>query len=476
MNKKVIILIFILFHASFLHASAISEWYGNLNSAITGVPTNAQLLEEFREALFTRNALRQAFERNLESRCKAKNLTTPEPRGPISQAAVLANNQKHILFWGDSMTDWIDRIPIKVELPGQGEVANVIPVDPRIYYDDHWNLIDKQAIGGSSTEDLRYQFDLQGGNAPSKFYPNPMPGQDTHINLENRRAVILYGGNDIVRYEVILKAIPWLSIFRQNAVINNLNRLVTYHQAQGAQVLIISHTPRPALPQFVFFGDLGPLGNFYNQMFQFALNALATAIAAAGPVYNDVKDCIAAGSCTAPQTTKELAAASIYAGAKERAVENFLAKVLNYSGSKRTDTSWLSQQLGYLTLYTKNLVVLQRNVEYLDEWFAFSDPGALMAGRWWEGNPNLYAGDSIHFSHPFGHTLHASNVSNKISELGWWENPTPQQGDRCNFTNTATFPTSQPAGWTPEPPPLPEANEDAMLLIILCFYFGICTF
>ncbi|MCG6168212.1 hypothetical protein [Leptospira sanjuanensis] len=476
MNKRAVVLIFIFFQTSFLQASAVSEWYGNLNSAISGIPTNAQLLEEFTTSFLARNAVREAFADRIKGRCQIKNFTTEEPRGPISQSEVLANNQKHILFWGDSMTDWVDRIPTKFSFPGVGPSQFDIPVDPKMYYGNNWDLIDKRALGGSSSEDLRYQFDLKGGSDPSKFYPNPMPGYNTHINLENRRAVILYGGNDILRYEVILKAVPWLSIFRQNAVINNLNRLVTYHQAQGAQVLIVSHTPRPALPQFNFFGDLGVLGNFYNQMFQFALNALATAITTAGPVYNDVRECIAAGNCTATQTTKELAAASIYSGSKEREVENFLAKALNYSGSKRTDTSWLSQQLGYLTLYTKNLVVMQRNIEYLDEWFAFSDPGALAAGRWWEGNPNLYGGDSIHFSHPFGHTLHASNVSNKISELGWWTNPTPQQGDRCNFTNTATFPTSQPAGWTPEPQPLPEANEDAMLLIILCFYFGICTF
>ncbi|MCZ8341486.1 MAG: hypothetical protein O9301_00495 [Leptospira sp.] len=112
----------------------------------------------------------------------------------------------------------------------------------------------------------------------------------------------------------------------------------------------------------------------------------------------------------------------------------------------------------------------------MDEWAEFADWNQVARGQWWAGNPTLNEGDSIHFSHPWGHSLHASLVTNKLNSLGWSNNPIPSHGDRYNFTNSASFQTGQPVGWTHEPPPLPKLNEDAMLLFLLCFYFGVCSF
>lgn len=471
--KNILVYAFFII-SSTLEASALSEWYNNLNSTLSGIPTTATLTENFAEAVFAKSQATEQFNIRLGHKCFLKNKPTEGPRSSLTTEQVRNFNTRHILFWGDSMTDWIDIIPKKFQFPLVGEQQYDIQVDPHIYYGSNWDLIQNEAIGGTTSEDLRRHFDSKGGANPSLFYPNPV--SDNHINLENRYAVILYGGNDLKRFEPILKALPFLVIFRNNAVVNNINRIVTYHQAQGAKVLLVGHTPRPSSPNFNFFGDLGIFKDFMDSVLGHFLEELTYALTLPGQIYNDIASCINQGICFLPPNVRETSAASIYAGAREREAEKFLATALNYSAAKRTDSTWISQQLGYQTLMLRNFVVLVRNIEYLDEWVAFSEPTELLAGRWWAGNPTLYDGDSIHFSHPWGHALHASNVSSKLSQLGWWQNPIPEQGDRCNFTNSATFPTGQPAGWTPEPPELPEANEDTIALILLCFMFGICSF
>lgn len=39
-----------------------------------------------------------------------------------------------------------------------------------------------------------------------------------------------------------------------------------------------------------------------------------------------------------------------------------------------------------------------------------------------------------------------------------------------------TFPTGQPPNWTPEPPPLPAADDDLLILIGICILIGHCDF
>ncbi|TGL75418.1 hypothetical protein [Leptospira levettii] len=474
MKNRIFLILFIFLLGSPAKASQLSEFYAEFNSTFNGIPTQTELLDTFTLAFLAKNEAELIFNRSIGQKCLLKNSPSEMPRGNISEADVINNNRKHVIFWGDSMTDWVDRIPKKFPFPIVGDQQVDIPVDPYVYYGSNWNLIDKRAVGGTTSEDLRRHFDKKGGVNPSLFFPNP--ASDNHINLENRNAVILYGGNDIVRYESLLKALPFLTVFRHNAVVNNLNRIVTYHQAQGAKVLILGHTPRPSVPDFNFFGDFGVFGDFMNSILGHVLTVLVTTIDAHGQVLSDIVTCINMGRCHRPPNVIETSVSAIYSGAKEREAEKFLATALNMSASKRTDSTWVSQQLAYQTIMIKNLVAMQRNTEYMDEWAEFADWAQVSRGQWWAGNPTLYEGDSIHFSHPWGHSLHATLVSNKLNSLGWWSNPTPSQGDRCNFTSSATFQTGQPVGWTPEPPELPEANEDAMLLLLLCFYFGVCSF
>lgn len=47
-------------------------------------------------------------------------------------------------------------------------------------------------------------------------------------------------------------------------------------------------------------------------------------------------------------------------------------------------------------------------------------------------------------------------------------------GDRCQYLDEIHLPAGQPATWTPEPEPLPEANDDLLLLIGICAWTGNC--
>ncbi len=459
---KIFFTFFVLFIQSSIitiHAGVIDDWYQeNILKRIEGVPTQAELAKEFAEALMVKTYAESRYAEILGTKCFLKN-GQPSPRGPISVEEVATNTRNHVLLWGDSMTAALT------------SVGGLITVNPEIYFGSKANNIMIKAVGSSSSEDLRHSLDVRADYNPFLFYPDPHT--NNHVNLENKTAVILIGGNDLLRFEMMLKAIPWLTIFRQNSVVNNLNRIVTYHQAQGARVLLLGQTPRPSdPPEFVFFGDLGVLGDFYREMLSAALEMLGAGISATGAVFADIDACISAGQCHRPLNSLTTVVSSVYAGSHENVWEDYIIARLGMAG---TDTTWLSQQLGYQTIMVKNLVAMTRNAEHMDEWFAFSDPGALAAGKWWVGNPSLYLEDRIHFSHPWGHSLHTRNLDQKLTSLNWWENPIPTQGDRCNFTSSATFPTGQPAGWTEEPPELPAADDNTLLLLILCFYFGHCS-
>ncbi len=79
---------------------------------------------------------------------------------------------------------------------------------------------------------------------------------DNHVQLENRVSILLIGGNDYVAYKNVLQAIPWLIPFRHNNVLNNLNRVVSYHQAQNSHVIIQSQLPLTgAVTNINLFGD-----------------------------------------------------------------------------------------------------------------------------------------------------------------------------------------------------------------------------
>jgi len=465
MTKKVIIAILYLFSLK-VYGSELSNWYNdNILSKFGRFPTQTEIASELLTAYQAKNFFAEQFLLRVGGKCYQKNEGNSLPRGPITQAEVQANTRRHILFWGDSLFDFID-----TSLKPINDSENPHYVNPELYFGSNWNLIGNAALGGTTTEDLRNHLDLHANYQYDKFYPNPYT--DGHVNLENRYAVILYGGNDLLRFEIILKALPFLTVFRQNAVVNNLNRIVSYHQAQGSRVLLVSQAPRPTL-EFNYFGDFGELGQFFSGVMSYFYNILAYALVQTNTVVNDINSCIAQGMCYPAQTIKETTVSAIYSGSHGRELEIVMLNKLKNPGH---DMTWLSQQLGYMSLMTRNYVALQRNVEYLDEWAHFLDPKAVEQRKWWLGNKILFEDDYVHFSHPWGHALNAQNITNRLNQLGWWANPIPTQGDRCNFTSSASFPTGQPAIWTPEPPPLPGADENAMLLLLLCFYFGVCSF
>ncbi|MCR8648450.1 hypothetical protein [Leptospira interrogans] len=467
MIKKIFIIFYFFIISNKLSASDVSDFLKSLDAINNVMPSRTELVSSLFTSLTAEQVSAQYFSNKIGCKCNNKNGSA----GPIAFADTPANRQSindktqnYINLFGDSMTHWLAMDPITP--------TYTVNIDPRIYYGLMWDNINFNALGGTTSRNLRDHFDRCGEEKPNIFYPETY--EHTHIQLENNYSVILYGGNDILIYQPILQAIPWLVYFRINAVVNNLNRIVTYHQAQGAKVILISHTPRPEIPLHNFFGDFGDADVFFRKMFEYTASAIGTAISVSQDGMHNVIDCINIQMCNPHRTIDEIKSASIYSSGRDRAVENFIAATMYMEGSHRTDRTWLSQQLGYLTLSVANLVVLSRNTEYINEWFMFSDPGALAAGRWWAGNPSLYRGDAIHFVHPFGQALHTSNIKNKIVSLGWNSNPTPSYGDRCNAVAGATFPTGQPAGFTAEPPDLPEVTDSDMNLILLCFIFHIC--
>ncbi|TGK87030.1 hypothetical protein EHQ24_05405 [Leptospira noumeaensis] len=285
-------------------------------------------------------------------------------------------------------------------------------VNPELYFGNNWNLIGNAAIGGTTSEYFRNHLDRHANYEYSKFYPNPYV--DGHVNLENRYAVILYGGNDLIRYQIILQTVPFLSIFRQNSVVNNLNRIVSYHQAQGSRVLLISQTPKPSL-EFNYFGDFGALGEFFSGIMPFLYDILADTFIFTNTVMSDINSCISQRICYPAPTIKQTTVSAIYSGSHGRELEIYLLNKFKNPGHDRT---CLSQQLGYMSVMTRNFVALQRNVEYLDEWGHFLDPNAFAQKKWWLGNQILYENDFIHFSHPWGHALNAQNITNRLNTLG----------------------------------------------------------
>ncbi|TGM88507.1 hypothetical protein [Leptospira licerasiae] len=463
---------FLLLHLALISqvdGSEVGDFLKNLDGA-NAVPTRAELAEALFTSLQVEAGAAAYFGEVIGCKCKNKNFTSSDPVAfadtPANRLQIANKTKTFINFFGDSMTHWVRVEPITKIIQ--------VDVDPHIYYGTMFDNVKFDPLGGTTSGNLRKHFDKCGDNNPNIFYPEP--GSNDHIQLENTYSVVLYGGNDFLTYKPIIQAIPWLTYFRINAVVNNLNRVITYHQAQGAKVLLIGHTPRPETPLFNFFGDLGSAGSFFQTMFSYAGSLLGTVISGIDSGVQDVLSCINFQMCNAHRSVDEINAAALYSESRSRAVELLFASGFNMSDSNRTDSTWISQQLGYLTLSIQNLVVLRRNVEWINEWFEFSDPGAVAMGRWWAGNPSLYRGDSIHFVHPFGHALHAKNVKSKIESLGWSSNPIPSYGDRCNAVNGATFPTGQPAGFTPEPEPLPGVSDDDLNLILLCFIFKICKF
>lgn len=485
---KINILIFlILFHfTNSIYGSSVGDFLNQLDAINNPEPSRTELMQMLAANLGAKIFYKEQFGLRVGCKCFAKNKNN-DPNAytdtPANRATIQSNSNQYINLIGDSMTEFINRDYIKNPIPGcDSDLTKFLPICRKqvemplsLYYGDNANNIKLWAIGGSATEHFRDHLDSCSNNQPNVFYPDVAPYG--HVQMENNTGVILYGGNDMLRYELLLKALPWLTYFRMAGTINDLNRLVTYNQAQGANVILVSHTPRTVPPEFTFFGDLGDVGSYFQNILGPIGAALGTRISTSTAAFNDINACISAGVCQGHYTIDFVTSLFTYSGEREQAAESFIASLANFSGSKNPDRTWISQQLAQLSIFTYNLVALRRNVEWVNEWFQYSDPVALSSGKWWIGNRALYIeGDGIHFLHPWGHALHANNIKAKMNEKGWLTNSTPYYGDRCNALVGATFPTGQPANWTDEPPPLPAAGEDEIALILMCFLFKICKF
>ena len=129
--------------------------------------------------------------------------------------------------------------------------------------------------------------------------------------------------------------------------------------------------------------------------------------------------------------------------------------------------------MGMLTTLTVPFVAQTRNVGFVNDWFHWVDPGALAAGQWFAGNPLLYREDHIHYSR-LGHLVLANSLMTYWDTYGWDQNEMPAAGDRCHFVTGLTHPTGQPSRWTEEPPPLPAASDELLILIGICLSTGNC--
>lgn len=434
--------------------------------------------------------------------------------GDTSQVYSPVPNPPDIYLWGDSLTEglkgWVplgapERDSFDIYYPAFGQTR-----------------MQNNAKSGSTSQVLRRHFDSCAAGAFNKLYPNPpgpgLPDPSNHIQLEFSRATLLIGGNDFVQYEQLLRAVPWLTIFRINNVINNQNRIVTYHQAQGAEIMILSQQPHPSMDyagwasHITGLGDLGRLQASITNSYGAPIAAL-TAVVAGGSAANHClvhTTCLAAGTVSGTVTAGGAVTGGILAhgiisqnasvGAytrgllsmTERAFGRGFGKSLfnGQYGWSRQDATWASMQLGPLSLATAALVANARNTRFVNSWLPFMDLGAAAAGQWWVGNPSLYIGphdhvdwspvdgvsDSIHFN-ALGHAMLASLVQNEMIAAGWQTRSRPAglDGERCYRGPGFTPQTGTPANWTEEPPELPALTDEGVWLLIICFFTGHCT-
>lgn len=480
-----------------VRASEVSEFLRDVDRTVERFldPSSFVPDDELRRMLFEGIAKNHGnallIDAGFGCKCQAKRggRLFSEPAGPLSEAEIV--RRPDIFLIGDSLL---------ATMAGIGDVVpkQLIPVDNPLdlYYPDFGGeRIRSFALGGSTSRQWRAHFDYCGGGAPPafgfwapgdgeyrEFYPNP--ANKNHVQLENRRTVMLLGGNDLIYYEPLLRALPWLTPFRINFILNNYNRIVSYHQAQGAQLMLVSQQAHPSMPFNILehLSGAAEVSNLWNSL----TNDLNPIKELAWLTPQELAAAIAGTATLGVIQHPSLwvyASTGIWHSAGTGLAFQFQKLGLDIGahpqfgyGWLRADQTWLSQQLGFLSALSVPFVVHVRKVHFANTYFAFADGNALLTGKWWAGNPTLYESDSVHFSHPWGHGLLGRLIQDEMLRAGWDPLATPSHGDRCTFTSSATFPSGQPAGWTEEPPPLPEASDEIIWLIILCFLTGHCNF
>ncbi|MCB1324471.1 MAG: hypothetical protein H7A21_10705 [Spirochaetales bacterium] len=350
------------------------------------------------------------------------------------------------------------------------------------YYQEYTPRINGSlAIGGTTSQNLRTHFDECAGGDFRRFYPDP--NVVSHIQLEYKRGVLLTGGNDFKIYEPILRALPILIPLRHNHVLNNMNRVVSYFQAQNAEVLILGQTPFPVRGYLNTQGRmptplLDALGNWQARMDD-RLRKWQAYESGDESTADRLESCvllsIPEGGCNFHGSMRDYTGIGIYARGFTVAARGFLAnQIQQWGGLGGPDNTWLSMQMAILTTVTVPFVIQTRNVGFVNDWHLWVDPYAVAhTGQWHVGNPVLYNDDGIHYS-AYGHALLANSLMTYWDTHGWDQNEMPAAGDRCHFVTGLTHPTGQPSRWTEEPPPLPAASDELLILIGICLSTGNC--
>lgn len=358
-------------------------------------------------------------------------------------------------------------------LYGDSRLAFILPA----LYQDSWGMrYYNAAVGGSTSGDLKRHFDRCSQRAgwnyhfhSDHFYP-ASPGMVRNVSrddlgivspvqLENTDGFVMSGGNDINLYKPVLKALPFLIPLRINNVVNNLNRVVSYHQAQNAQLHILSQLPLPA----------GDLRKWHNRDLHKLRGYLQTQMRIFNS-YNQINELL-------PATSKrEINIKRAFVG-PQHAMEFMIVEELLAGNS---EVLWISHILKSMSAMTMKLVAFQRNTGFIDVWHFYQDPSThypfAKNNYYYEGGGTPSLNDGIHPSFTGNLvTIHAIRVYANLNNL---ERDRVEDyrttGDRCQVLDDRFFPNGQPARWTPEPPPLPEADDDLLGLITLCFIFGDC--
>lgn len=467
------ILLFVLlscFAYEAAHASLLSAFKQDVLGIKNGV-TKQDLQGSLEEQFLMRSIMPGLKNGVIGCGCAVKNRAWGLDVSPEYGRQVTADNFKskpNIMLYGDSRFHFM--LP---QIYGQ-------------YWGEYYH---NAAFGGSTSGDLKKHFDRCSQRASwnyhfseADFYP-PSPGMDAFgsetrdhlgllapVQLENTVGIVLSGGNDINMYKPVLKIFPFLVPLRVNNIVNNLNRVVSYHQAQNTNLIIASQIPLPA-------GDTRGWFDYETQKIRSKLQqSLALYnrrnVVREVPVENsgDIKMGTGASIILSNLSTGSIGGLSIGVG------HLIIGHLLSDSNG---DKLWVSNILHRTSLMTLVLVSHQRKTGFIDLWSVYKQPGIdlpVSRNEFYYDNVPGSLNDGIHPS-VTGNLAMIATIREYMQAHSLERSRVPEfstTGDRCQYLDQRHLPSGQPATWTPEPEPLPEANDDLLFLIGACVFTGNC--
>ncbi len=489
--------------ATFTQTSILSALKNDIVGSLDGsAGFLADLEEDVQNAIYVRFFLMpDAYQSTLGCGCSLKAKRSPGS-GNTRQPRFLSDSSQivstpHMVLLGDSRFASVE---------GVGGLT--------AYYGPNYL---QAAVGGSTSDDLRDHFNRCGGGAYNVFYPSPpgftltpppgveyQPSTD-HIQLENMTGLILTGGNNFEIYKRILQVMPFLIPLRINNALNGMNRVTSYFQAQGGNTVMLSQLPLPTVHYSAPLPILDAFARRANRV-QHRNPDSPGQVRSDHEVTSGIAGlCATTGICFSHpdsffyMTANLTDVAGLYYG-----MDILNAEGIFNNGADRLSTGlfkpwsrgrdnkvWLSNILFQLSAATPVFVSSVRRAGFIDLWWAMAEPREVAAGRYWAGNPVMYqpptgfvggfpypGGDGVHPG-AFGHAMMATVIRQYMQATGLEappENPLRTTGERCQILPTSVFPVGQPATWTDEPPPLPEVDDNTLILIGICLSTGHCQF